>query len=111
MTKKEKAIIMAYTGYALLTGEDFRIYHEYITKLLGRPIFTHELANKSVMDEIQDKSKNDFIKICKDEGENILRDMIHIIDKHAYMPHQGENSERHNVCYEIKRDILDYFEN
>ena len=65
MTNKEKAIIMAHTGICMLAGEDFDIYHEYIQEIMGRPVYTHELAEKSVMDEIAQKSRNDFIMICK----------------------------------------------
>lgn len=65
MTKNEAAIIMAYTGQVMLTGDDFDIFHRYIQKILKRPVFTHELGNESVWDEIKEKSKNDFLDICK----------------------------------------------
>lgn len=65
MTKREAAIIMAYTGTAMLTGEDFDIFHKYVEHILGRPVFTHELGSESVWDEIKEKSKNDFLDICK----------------------------------------------
>ena len=75
MTNKEKAIIMAYTGICMLDGEDFDIYHEYIQEIMGRPIYTHELADKRVMDEIAEKSKMDFLAICRrretDEENNV----------------------------------------
>jgi hypothetical protein len=60
MTKKEAAIVSAYTG--ILIG-DFSQMHEYIEKLLERPVFTHELANKEVWNLIKEKSKSDFIGI------------------------------------------------
>jgi NTP pyrophosphatase (non-canonical NTP hydrolase) len=69
MTDREKAIIMAYTGTCMLTEEKFHIFHEYIEDLMGRPVFTHELANKKVQDEIKEKSKVDFLKLC-DEPES-----------------------------------------
>lgn len=65
MTKNEAAVIMAYTGIATLSGEDFDIFHKYIEHILGRPVYTHELGIKIVSDEIREKSKNDFIDICK----------------------------------------------
>ena len=67
MTDREKAIIMAYTGTAMLTGEKFSIFHKYIEDILGRPVWTHELASHSVMEEIKEKSKSDFIELCKNE--------------------------------------------
>lgn len=65
MTKHECAIVMAYTGKCMLTGEDFRIFHEYVEKLMDRPVFTHELAFDEVSDEIVKRSKKDFIELCK----------------------------------------------
>lgn len=65
MTKKECAIVMAYTGITMLSGEDFRIYHRYIEDIMGRPVWTHELANESVVKEIKEKSRYDFLKLCE----------------------------------------------
>jgi hypothetical protein len=65
MTKKECAIVMAYTGITMLSGEDFRIYHRYIEDIMGRPVWTHELANEAVVKEIKEKSRYDFLKLCE----------------------------------------------
>jgi hypothetical protein len=65
MTKKECAIVMAYTGITMLSGEDFGIYHRYIEDIMGRPVWTHELASESVVKEIKEKSRYDFLKLCE----------------------------------------------
>lgn len=65
MNDKEKAIIMAYTNVAMLCGEKLNIFYEYIEKIMGRPIYTHELADKFVINQIKEKSKIDFINLCK----------------------------------------------
>ena len=44
MTNREKAIVMAYTGACMLTGDKFNIFHEYVEKLMGRPVYTHEIG-------------------------------------------------------------------
>lgn len=62
MTDREKAIVMAYTGVCMLTGDKFNIFHEYVEEIVGRPVQTLELS--SLGDEIKDKSKIDFIKLC-----------------------------------------------
>jgi len=62
MTRNESAIISAYTG--ILSGP-FDAFHEYIEKLLGRPVMTHELADNKVAAEIKQKSKPDFIKMVE----------------------------------------------
>lgn len=66
MTDREKAIVMAYTGKCMLTGIKFNIFHKYIETILGRPIFSHEIA--FLEKEIKEKSKADFIALCK-EGD------------------------------------------
>ena len=63
MTKKEKLIVSAYTG-VLMT--DFGDLHEFIEEKLGRPIWTHELADKLVMEELKKAVKEDFLKLCAD---------------------------------------------
>lgn len=67
MTDKEKAIVSAYTGIAMLAGDKFPIFHKYIEDILGRPVWTHELASEEVWEEIKEKSKEDFINLCRGE--------------------------------------------
>ncbi len=65
MTEKEKIIVSAYTGYLMC---DFSKVHEYIQEILERPVYTHELADSNIQEEIREKSKLDFIKICGSEN-------------------------------------------
>lgn len=65
MTDKEKAVVMAYTGACMLQGEKFKFFHEYIEHIMGRPVYTHELA--IMADEIKEKAKADFIALCVEE--------------------------------------------
>ena len=65
MTKRECAIVMAHTGICMLTGSDFDIFHKYVEELMGRPVWTHELGFEEVANEIKEKSKPDFIALCK----------------------------------------------
>ena len=67
MTDKEKAIVSAYTGYAMLTWDKLGIYYRYIEELLGYMPYTHELADEKLWERIHDLSKDDFIKLCRDE--------------------------------------------
>lgn len=68
MTDREKAIIMAHTGKCMLTGDKFQIFHKYVEDIMGRPVWTHEMGIKSIADEIQEKSKSDFIALCRDDS-------------------------------------------
>ena len=70
MTDREKAIVMAYTGICMLTGDKFQIFHKYVEDIMGRPIWTHEMVSKSIADEISEKSKDDFIALCTDESSS-----------------------------------------
>lgn len=68
MTKRECAIVMAYTGVCMCSGDDFNIFHKYVEEKLGRPIFTHEFA--ALADEIKERAKDDFIRLCRTAGES-----------------------------------------
>lgn len=61
LTKEQAAIVGAYTGYA---AGPFSDIHEYAEGVLGRPIWTHEFANKSLAEKLREASKDDFISIC-----------------------------------------------
>lgn len=63
MTKREAAVIQAYTGYVILAGDDMKIFYKYCKKLLGFTLYTHEYIKYA--DEIKELSKPDFIEICK----------------------------------------------
>ena len=71
MTDREKAIVMAYTGACMLTGDKLQIFHKYVEEIMGRPIWTHEMAQ--LADEIKEKSKDDFMALCADKNEQNLR--------------------------------------
>lgn len=66
MTDREKAIVMAYTGVCMLTGDKLDIFHKYIEDIMGRPVYTHEIA--FLENEIKERSKDDFIKLCADKS-------------------------------------------
>lgn len=58
MTKREAAIVSAYTGFFI--GEFSEIY-EYFSELVGRPVYTHEIP--AMADKYKDKIKQDFIRM------------------------------------------------
>lgn len=66
MTDRERAVISAYTGIAMLTGDKFSIFHKYVEDILGRSVWTHELADRSIWEEIREKSKADFLALCEE---------------------------------------------
>ena len=67
MTLKERVIVEAYTGYCMTTGEERDEVQKYIANAMGRPIFSHELADEEILSELRDKVKPDFIRLCRGE--------------------------------------------
>lgn len=60
MTKKEAAIVSAFTG--ILIG-DFSELHTYVEEIMKRPVFTHEMGDKKIADKIKELSRPDFLDI------------------------------------------------
>jgi hypothetical protein len=69
MTKQEKIIVSAYTGFLMCDFDDMQ---KYIEKKLGRPVFTHELPSESVHDACRD----DFLALCGDNKSLTNRDHL-----------------------------------
>jgi hypothetical protein len=57
---------MAYTGKCMLTGDKLHVFYKYVEEIMGRPVYTHEMGIKAVDDEIREKSKADFVALCKE---------------------------------------------
>lgn len=117
MTKKECAVVMAYTGITMLSGEDFRIYHKYIEDIMGRPVWTHELASESVVEEIKEKSKFDFLKLCdkatgledSDISRRQLRDLYDKFDRETWSESEdvrGDDMIEVGTARQILCDLL-----
>lgn len=68
MTLEERVIVETYTGYCMTSGDERDAVYKYMQKLLGRPVYTHELAQESVVKMLQEKSKYDFVNLCKKKG-------------------------------------------
>jgi len=60
LTREQGIILTGFTGKLCC---DFQDFHKDIEKRLGRPIFTHELADKELWKEIKEAYKEDFMKI------------------------------------------------
>jgi len=60
MTKREAAIVAAYTGYKL---GDFDEMHKYIEEKMGHGVMTHMLGDKKFMNKLQAKCKSDFASL------------------------------------------------
>lgn len=90
VTKREAAIISAFTGYLL---GDFEEYHKYIESKMERPVQTIEIANEDFFKEIQKRALEDFknIKVADNHGMGIkLKEISFMIDSEIDLFHKGE---------------------
>ena len=60
MNKREAQVFTAQTG--VLFG-DFSWFHQYAEEVLERPVWTHELSNPDIWDELKILSKEEFMEI------------------------------------------------
>jgi len=60
MTKRECAVVTAYTG--IMCGS-FNDFHQYAEELLGRPIYTHEFCQKWLWEVLKEKSREEFVRL------------------------------------------------
>lgn len=68
MTLRERVIVETYTGTCMVTGEDREELYKYWAELMGRPVYTHEIASKEVQEKLEEMSKGDFIALCRSDG-------------------------------------------
>ena len=71
MSDREKAIVEAYTGFVMLTGDKIGIFYKYVEEKIGHPIMTHELASKEMQEVIKNAAKDDFIKLCENGLDDV----------------------------------------
>lgn len=62
LTRREAAVISAYTG--VLTGP-FNDMHQYAEEIMERPVWSHEFGSKDFADELARRAKPDFIALAE----------------------------------------------
>lgn len=63
MTREEAILLSAYTGFLL--APDFSEVHKFCEDTLGRPIWTHEFADRCVQKEIQAKLRPKIMELVQ----------------------------------------------
>lgn len=105
MTLKERVIVETYTGICMTSAEERDEVYKYMEGLLGRPFFTHELANRETQDLLNKKAKADFLALCVPEAQaNELESMAAVIQLEV-----KDNSPM-QIAYAIRNYIWDYYE-
>ena len=72
MTKHECAIVTAHTGITMLRGDDLKYLYHYLSEIIGRPVFSHEIP--AVCEQFRDQIKADFIALCRNASDDIVCD-------------------------------------
>ena len=74
MTKQECAIVTAHTGITMLRGDGLKYLYRYLSEIIGRPVFSHELP--AVCEQFRDQIKADFIALCRNASDDIEPDAL-----------------------------------
>lgn len=64
LTREQAAIIGAYTG---VTCGPFSDIHSLADRLIGRPVWTHDFADKDFVAKLKELCRADFLAICADQ--------------------------------------------
>ena len=67
VTKRDLAVLSAYTGY--MFGE-FQSFHGYAEEIVGQSVFTHQFGDKEMSKKLHELSKEDFLNL----HEKLLRE-------------------------------------
>lgn len=63
LTNEEAILLSAYTGFLLVP--DFSEVHKFCEDTLGRPIWTHDFADRIVQNEIREKLRPQIIELIQ----------------------------------------------
>lgn len=69
MTVRECAIVEAYTGIVMLSGDKRKYIYQYAEEKLGYPVYTHYWASKAFNEELKQKAHDDFVNLCRNSVE------------------------------------------
>ena len=67
MTKKEAILLSAYTGYLLV--DNIGEVYMFLNDLMGRPVYSHELASEEFMKEVQKRCKSMVMELVDNLDE------------------------------------------
>ena len=104
MTKREAAIISAYTGWLL--GE-FRDCESYIEEVMDRPVFTHEMGSKVFTEVLHARCKPDFMNLKLEESEPMLHSGLSVAKLKMWDKYDCQTVYSYEVLYEHISDPED----
>ena len=110
MTDKEKAIVMAYTGVCMLTGDKLSVFYKYIQDIMGRPVYSHEFADEDVFEEIKEKSSKDFLRLCREETKIETVGITEICGAELMKAPGYIDYEMGIIATKLGRELIDFIE-
>ena len=98
MTREEAILLSACTGFLLV--QDFSDVHKFCEDTLGRPIWTHEFADKDVQKEIQNKLRPQIMKLIQSTNalRPVSREQVEKVYKGEWIVQQDEHKEYIKKC-------------
>lgn len=103
MTDREKAIVEAFTGVCMLTGEKRNVFNKYVNEVMGKPIYTQEFDYNYIQEELKEKSKDDFVKLCRETTPNdhsgmTLGEFAGAVCRDVCVTIELRNAENKDIC-------------
>lgn len=71
MTLRERVIVEVYTGVCMTSPEERNEVYKYMAQIMGQEVYTHELADKDIQEQLKEKSKTDFIALCDENKHRV----------------------------------------
>ena len=102
MTREEAILLSAYTGFLLV--QDFSDVHKFCEDTLGRPIWTHEFADKDVQKEIQNKLRPQIMKLIQSTNalRSVSREQVEKVCKGEWIVQQDEHKEYIKKMFQVR---------
>lgn len=72
MTLRERVIVETYTGICMTSAEERGEVYKYMQRIMGRPVYTHMLADVEMQRELREKAGPDFIALCKSNPADVF---------------------------------------
>ena len=118
ITREEAILLSAYTGFLL--APDFSEVHKFCEDTLGRPIWTHEFADRCLQKEIQEKLRPQIMElvqniaalrpVSREQVEKVWRGEWEWYDEEVGSPLEGIEREWGWRCSKCKVVLPDDFD-
>lgn len=103
MTLKERVIVETYTGICMVTGNERNEVYKYQEEIMGRPVFSHELADEKIQEELRLAALEDFKALCVSE------ESVEESGAAAVIQLEVKDNSPMQIAYAIRNYIWEYY--